>query len=73
MDQNLLNGQDDSSEVEAPLSSPPQVADKGAEEVMGTQASIAIQMVREYRVLLSSMANSYALRMTAFAITILWA
>ena len=26
MDQNLLNGQDDSSEVEAPLSSPPQVA-----------------------------------------------
>ena len=50
MDQNLLNGQDDSSEVEAPLSSPPQVADKGAEEVMGTQASIAIQVVREYRV-----------------------
>ena len=29
MDQNLLNGQDDSSKVEAPLSSPPQVADKG--------------------------------------------
>ena len=27
MDQNLLNGQDDSSEVEAPLSSPPQVAE----------------------------------------------
>ena len=27
MDQNLLNGQDDSSKVEAPLSSPPQVAE----------------------------------------------
>ena len=27
MDQKLLNGQDDSSKVEAPLSSPPQVAE----------------------------------------------
>ena len=71
MDQNLLNGQDESSEVEAPLSSPPQVADKGAEKVMGTQASIAIQMVRELQVWLILTVNSYALRMTVFVIPML--